>query len=106
MKNINKEIAIEMLSKLNGSKKETLIKALERNNMLTSTYTLSSCDMVIYKEGWFIKLTGARCSFALFAYDRDGEIELANRKPVESKLNKIYDTWFAMDESDFRGLTL
>nr|DAG75260.1 MAG TPA: hypothetical protein [Caudoviricetes sp.] len=82
------------------------MKALERNNSLTSTYSLSNCDMTIYKEGWFIKLTGTRCSFTLFAYDNDGEIELANRKPVESKLNKIYDTWFKMNESDFRGLNL
>ena len=104
MRNIGKEITMEMLSKLNGSKKDALIKALERNNSLTSTYGLSSCDMVIYKEGWYITLTGTRCSFSLFAYDRDGEIEIANRKPNESKLNKIYDTWFSMDESDFRGL--
>lgn len=104
MKNINKEIAMEILSKLEGSKRDTLIKALERNNSLTSTYSLSSCDMVIYKEGWYITLTGTRCSFSLFAYDRDGEVEIANRKPNETKLNKIYDTWFAMDESDFRCL--
>lgn len=106
MKNINKEIAIEILEKVvEGNKKEALIEALERNAFLTSSFCLENCDMTIYKEGFLLYLYGTRCSFRVFAFDNDGELEVAERKPQENKLNKIYSTFLKFDESDFYKIT-
>ena len=59
--------------------------------------------MTIYKEGFYLVLSGTRCSFSIFAYDKDGKLEFA-RKPHENKLNKIYDDSLKFSESDFREI--
>ena len=103
MYNVNKEIALEILKKLPENKKAVLEKALYRNFLLTSSYNLEFCDVTVYKEGWYLQFLGARCNFSVFAFDNDGEYIIADRKPAENKLHKLYsdyDVRFA--ESDFR----
>ena len=97
---VNREIVKKMLESMPEAKKAVLVKALERNMILTSSWVLSSCTLVIYKEGWLLKLDGTRCSFSVFAKDNDGEFEFI-RKPAESKLHKLYEEWQGMNESDF-----
>lgn len=101
--NINYEIAIDMLNGMPEEKKKTLRKSLERNFSLTSSYLMESGNMTIYKEGFYLTLSGTRCSFSIFAYDRDGEFEFA-RKPRECRLNKIYDDCLKFSESDFKKI--
>ena len=101
--NINYEIAIDMLKGMPKKKKETLRRALERTWILTSSYIMESGYMTIYKEGFYLVLSGTRCSFSIFAYDKDGKLEFA-RKPHENKLNKIYDDSLKFSESDFREI--
>ena len=96
----NRQIVAEMLTQMPEAKKATLVKALERNLILTSSWVLSSCTLTIYKEGWLVKLDGTRCSFSVFAKDNDGEYEFI-RKPNENKLHKLYEEWQGMNESDF-----
>lgn len=91
----NEEIALEMLKKLPEKKRATLVKAMERNFILTSEYYLSCGHMTVYKEGFYLELEGCRCKFAVYAKDNDGELEIMERKPNESKLNKIWkDMYF------------
>ena len=96
----NKDIAFDILRAMPAERKAVLVKALERNLILTSSWVLSSCTVTVYHEGFLVKLEGTRCSFQVYAKDNDGEYEVM-RKPVESKLHKIYDDWFSPNESDF-----
>jgi len=101
--NINYEIALDMINGMPEEKKKALRKSLERNWILTSSYIMESGYMVIYKEGFYLILNGTRCSFSVFAYDKDGEFEFA-RKPHENRLNKIYDDYLKFSEDDFRKI--
>lgn len=101
MYKINKEIALEMLSQLPVNKINTLKNALNRNLILTSTYSLGQGALTIYKEGFYLTLDGTRARFSVFAFDNDGELVIAERKPHETKLHKLYEDWLKFDESDF-----
>lgn len=100
-KTINYEIAKDMLSQMPDTKKESLIKALTRNSILTSAYCLENGCMTIYKEGFYLTLLGCRCQFSVFAADHDGNLKFM-RKPNETKLHKLYDYSMSFNESDFR----
>lgn len=101
MEKVNYEIAMDMLKNMPEKKKEVLKKALERNYNLTSSWALGLGTMTIYKEGFLLSLEGTRCSFSVFAFDNDGELEFA-RKPNESRLNKLYKDDINLSESDCR----
>lgn len=103
MKEYNREIVKEMLEQMPAEKKAVLVKALDRNFILTSAWVLSSCTLTVYKEGWLVTLDGTRSNFSVFAKDNDGEFEFT-RKPVESKLHKLYEEWQSMNESDFDNI--
>ena len=96
LKNIIKWILEEMPH----SKKRVLLNALERNFELTSSWILEQGTLTCYKEGWYIKLQGTRCSFSVWADDNDGEL-VFHRKPNESKLHKLWEYDLHFDESDF-----
>lgn len=96
MKSYNKEIAQEIMNKLPESKVTALRNACTRNAMLTSSYGLENMTMTIYKEGFLIQLDGCRSSFSVYAKDNDGEFEIT-RKPMESKLHKLYEAWDKTD---------
>lgn len=100
----HKSIAVEALHQLTGKKLETLHNALYRNLLLTSARTLSSCDCIVYEEGWYFKFTGTRSSFNLFVYNRNGALEIASRKPSDNALNMICTKWLSFDEVDFDGI--
>lgn len=100
MYKVNHEILLEMFYKMPETKKKILRKALERNELLTSSYVLEDCTMRVYKEGWSVRLLGARTSFYMFAMDNDGEFVFM-RKPLEDKLNFLYLDNFKLSESDF-----
>lgn len=89
MENINIEIAQDIMAMLPEEKKQTLARALFRNEMLTSTWVLEHCTIVIYREGWLLDFSGTRSGFKVFAKDNDGDMEII-RKPIESKLHEIY----------------
>lgn len=101
---INKQIANDIMSNLPESKKATLSKALDRNFILTSTAVLSGCEMRIYKQGWQLNFTGTRCCFSVYANDNDGDFEIT-RKPSENSLNLLYtcDLTNSFNESDFES---
>lgn len=102
--NNNKELIKSMLKEMPQSKKEQLNKALDRNLYLTSSRTLSYCELTVCKEGWLVKLEGTRCSFTVWAYDRDGQFEFG-RKPNEDKLHKLYEcSQMNMDETYYDEL--
>lgn len=60
--------------------------------------------MTIYKEGFYIELEGCRSKFAVFAWDRDGSFEIAERKPDENKLSKLYVDNFKTDAFNFKEI--
>lgn len=99
--NINKEIVLDMLKKLPDKKLSALQNALERNQWLTSVKNLESCELIVYKEGFYLTLNGTRCSFSVFAYDNDGELSIQDKKPHDSKLHVLYRDYFHMNENDF-----
>lgn len=81
---------IEMIMKaLPESKKKVLYDATNRNCILTSEYLLRNGTITTYKEGWLLELVGCRSKFSVFAFDRDGEVEIG-RKPISKKLNKLW----------------
>ena len=101
----NRELVAEMIETMPEEKKVVLGKALYRNFLLTSSKTLSSCTLTIYKEGFLVKLEGTRCNFTVYANDNDGELEFT-RKPAESKLHKLYEQWQYMSEADFDNIAM
>lgn len=103
---INKSIAIDILRKLPEDKRKVLLKACSRNNYLTAFYGLPEAKMEIYKEGFYLKLSGTRTKFSIYARDNDGILEPQKRKPKESELHKLYSDSFDLYESDYRALEL
>ena len=92
-----------MLSDMPAEKKAIFDKACTRNMILTSTYGLGDAIITVYKEGWYLQMTGTRCSFSIWAYDNDGELIFA-RKPKADKLHKLYSDNLIMckySEADF-----
>ncbi len=100
MTNINKAIAIDILNNLSESKRTQLNKALDINLHLTSTRTLEFAAIRIYKEGFYLKLKGARSCLNIWVFDNDGTL-VEGRKPKESKLNFLYEEMLRFCESDF-----
>lgn len=80
---------IEMV-KADEKRNAVLEKALMRNFYLTSSYDLPHGKFTIYKEGWYLELSGTRCGYSVFVKDNDGEMELT-RKPNADKLHKLYE---------------
>ena len=101
---VNKEITLDILASLPEGKKQTLEKALDRNLCLTSSRNLEDGTLKIYKEGFYVRLEGTRCSFSAFAYDRDGKFEIAARKPRDGKLSFLYEQHLKFSEDDFREI--
>lgn len=105
MKSYNREIAQDIMNKLPESKITALRNACIRNSIFTSEYGLENMTMTVYIEGFKLTLEGCRSSFSVYAKDNDGEFEIT-RKPAESKLHKLYDTWDKTDNVvDLRALT-
>lgn len=98
MKKINREITKEMLNNMSASKRTVLTKALDRNEILTSARVLASATLEIYKEGFYLKLSGTRASFNIYYKDNDGELE-EMRKP--KNLHLLYTDWDNLNECDF-----
>lgn len=96
MRSYNREIAAEIMNKLPEAKMNALRNACIRNSMLTSFYGLENMTMTVYIEGFKLQLDGCRSSFSVYAKDNDGEFEIT-RKPAESKLHRLYDTWDKTD---------
>ena len=92
MRQINKEIAKEMFNGMSDHKAQVLEAARRRNGILTSTFDLENVTLTIYKEGFYLEMTGCRSRFALWCFDRDGEL-VEGRKPAEKSLHKIYSEW-------------
>lgn len=104
---INKEIALEMLSNMPKSKKITLAKEVMRNWDFTSTYALPYGTMTVYKEGFYLRLEGTKCQFSVYASDNDGTLIVLKKKPNEKFLNRLYvDSGLKFSESDFMQLSL
>ena len=89
-KQVNKELAIDMLKSLSDSKRAALSKALDRTSALTSTYAFPFGTLRIYKEGWYLTCEGTRSDFSVWFADNDGEL-VEGRKPSESKLSFLYE---------------
>lgn len=94
----NQELAYDMLEQLSPEKKIQLDKFLSRNEALTSTYGCSFGNLRVYKEGFYLTLEGTRSQFSVWYTDNDGEL-VEGRKPVESKLNFLYE-----DDLRFNGI--
>ena len=86
----NEQITLEIIKVLPDDKLEKLIKVLDRNEALTSTWDISDVTITVYKQGWYIEFIATRSRYAVFAYDRDGDYEITDRKPHENKLDRIY----------------
>lgn len=56
-----------IMENITETKKEQLIKACERNEILTSTYGLGHCYIFLSNEGGlYIKMTGTRSSWSCY----------------------------------------
>ena len=99
-----------LLESMPEDRKVSLRKALDRNEALTSARTLEHGTLTTYKEGWYIELDGTRCGFKAFILDNDrfdttGEIPFRTiRKPIDSKLHKLYDVPVHMSEGDYENI--
>ena len=56
---------------------------------MTTYYGLGFSTLSIYKEGYYLSMTGTRSSFAVFVRDNDGELSVA-RKPKDDKLSYLW----------------
>ena len=106
----DEEFTVMLLKAMPEEKKQVLRNALNRNAYFTSAWTLEHGTLTVYKEGWYIELTGTQSGFKVFVLDNDRFDKVGNepfkviRKPVESKLNKLYATGLHMWEGDYDGI--
>ena len=99
---LNHDLAMRILHEMPKEKKQSLSKALDRNQILTSTRSLSDGLITIYKEGWYLQLKGTRSQFSIYAQDNDGEF-IFKRKPSETTLHKLYTQSLNFTENDYQG---
>ena len=91
-------------------KKNVLRNALGRNCIFTSARTLEHGTITVYKEGWYIQLTGCQVGFNVFVLDNDrfdptGTIPYrVIRKPVDRKLHKLYSASLHFWEGDYDNI--
>jgi len=100
---VNKEIAIDILQSLTPNQKVQLEKVLDRNEALTSTFGLPFGTLRVYKEGWYLTCEGTRCQFSAWCSDNDGTL-VPGRKPNERTLNFLYEdslTFNSLGEDDW-----
>lgn len=107
----NEEFTIHLLREaLPEAKKAVLRNALYRNMCFTSARTLEHGTLTVYKEGWYIELTGCQCSYRVFVMDNDrfdptGTVPYrVIRKPADSKLNFLHKHTLHMWEGDYDGI--
>lgn len=102
-KQVNKEIAIDILQSLTPQQKVQLEKALDRNEALTSTFGLPFGTLRVYKEGWYLTCEGTRSQFSAWCSDNDGTL-VPGRKPNERTLSFLYEdslTFNDLSEDDW-----
>ena len=86
---------MEMFVEAMGEKKKnTFCNACDRNGYLTSHFGMSWYTLSTYKEGWYFECGGTRCAFAVWAWDRDGEMEIG-RKPNKDNIHFIWAHTFS-----------
>ena len=106
----NEEFTVMLLKAMPEEKKRVLRNALDRNAYFTSAWTLEFGTLTVYKEGWYIELTGCQSGFKVFVLDNDrfdptGTVPFkVVRKPVASKLNKLYAADLHLWEGDYEGI--
>ncbi len=88
------EMIRDIINGMPEGKKEQLRSTLERNYLLTTCYDLPMVEIRTYIEGWQVILSGTKCRFSIWAFDRDGEFEYG-RKPVEKKLHLLHGEYGA-----------
>ena len=87
-----------LLNEMPDDKKERLTKILNFIDGLTSNHSMSTCEVIVYKEGFYLKFDGLRSTFTVYAEDCDGEL-VFKRKP--KKLEELWSTEFYTTEDDF-----
>ena len=97
MKEINRQIARQMLKGISNDKRCVLMNACNRNAILTSFYGLENATLAVYKEGFYLRLYGVRTEFKLWCFDNDGEL-IEGRKPKAKKLSPLYVDFGKTDE--------
>lgn len=102
-KTVNEMIAIEILQQMPEKKKYALSNTITRNYMLTTDSYISNVRIEVYKQGWYLVITGTRCKFAVWAGDNDGEY-IFTRKPRADKLNRLYTEYlYGFDAAEVIG---
>lgn len=94
LKSYNMEVIKDIIELVRQDPKRnaTLNKALDRNEILTSSRELNWLTFTVYKEGYYLEFTGTRCSFNIYARDNDGELELMRKPSVLHKLYSEHET--------------
>lgn len=82
-------IVQQIVDAMNEKKIDTFCNACNRNGYLTSHFGMSWYYLSTYKEGWYFHCVGTRSNFSVWAWDRDGELEIG-RKPKEDELHFIW----------------
>lgn len=100
---VNYEIAADILECLPQNKRNVLVRCLERNLYLTSSYVMEHGELEVYKEGFYLILYGTRCKFTVFVEDNDGELKVLARKPQATKLHHLYTDSLHFGEADFEN---
>ena len=104
------EFTVMLLEAMPEDKKNVLRNALDRNLHFTSARTLEHGKITVYKEGWYVELEGCQSGFKVFVLDNDRFDDVGDtpfkviRKPVDSKLNKLYDEPLHMWEADYDNI--
>jgi len=102
--------AMMLLEMLPEEKKNVLRRALERNCIFTSARTLEMGTITVYKEGWYIQLTGCQVGYKVFVLDNDrfdptGTVPFrVIRKPHDRKLSKLYTASLHFWEGDYDNI--
>jgi hypothetical protein len=91
---ICQDIMQMIVDAMSEKKIDTFCNACNRNGYLTSHFGMSTYHLDTYIEGWYFRCEGTRSSFAVWAWNRDGDLEIG-RKPKENKLRFIWSHTFA-----------
>lgn len=84
----------QIVDAMSEKKIDTFCNACNRNGYLTSHFGMSTYILDTYIEGWYFHCEGTRSSFAVWAWDRDGDLEIG-RKPKEDKLRYLWGYSFS-----------
>lgn len=86
---VYKDIILDILDNMSESRKKTFRQALDRSEQIIGYRGFKKVDVIMYKQGFYITFESPATTFAVWAWDDDGDL-IIDRKPNDKSLDFLH----------------